>query len=178
MRTLAALTLVALAGGCSDRPKAPTLTDEEVFDDDRAGLRFLVPAGWVMQSRATVPDGPLSRTIIVASYRRGEGQRPATLEVITADVPADADLERWLAERGAGGGVWALRPPVKTITINGAEAVQFGQTRVKETAELRRDVTAFRRGARVYYFVLRSTPADPDARDAIRTTLESITWTK
>ena len=178
MRPLLALPLIVLACGCSDRPQAPPLTDEAVFQDDRVGLRFLVPAGWVVQSRAVVPDGPLSRTIIVASYRGPAGQRPPTLEVLAADVPADANLERWLAERGSGSEAWAPRPPIRTVTINGAEATQFGQSRVKGTDELRRAVTAFRRGPRVYYFVVRHTAADPNVADAVRTTIDSITWAK
>jgi hypothetical protein len=178
MRTLLALPLVALAGGCSDRPKAPPLTDEAVFQDDRVGLRFLVPAGWAVQSRAAVPDGPLSRTVVVASYRRVTGQRPATLEVLAADVPADADLERWLAEHGTGGETWGPRPPVRTVTINGAAATRFGQTRAPGSEEFRRDVTAFRRGHLVYFFVLRHAAADPDIPEAVRSTVDSITWTK
>ena len=178
MRSLLALPLIALACGCTDRPKAPPLTDEAVFQDDRVGLRFLVPAGWVIQSRAVVPDGPLGRTIVVASYRGPAGQRPPTLEVLAADVPADADLERWLAERGTGDEAWAPRPPVRTVTINGAEATQFGQSRVKGGDEFRRHVTAFRRGGRVYFFVIRHTAADPDAPEVVRPTIDSITWTK
>ena len=178
MRTLLALPLIAVAVGCSDKPQAPPLTDEAVFEDDRVGLRFLVPDGWVVQSRATVPEGPLSRTIIVVSYRRDLGQRPVTLEVLVADVPADANLERWLAERGTGGEMWSARGPNKSVTINGVEATHFGQTRTKGSDELRRDVTAFRRGNRVYFFVLRHTAANGDVAETVRSTIESISWTK
>ena len=178
MRLPLAPLLVALACACADRPKAPPLTDEAVFQDDRVGLRFLVPAGWAVQSRAAVPDVPLSRTIVVASYRGPTGQRPPTLEVLAADVPADADLERWLAERGTGGETWVPRPPVKTVTINGAEATRFGQARAKGKEEYRRDVTAFRRGPRVYFFVVRHSAAEPDVPEAVRSTMESITWVR
>ena len=37
--------LVLLAAGCADRPKAPPLVTEAVYQNDAIGLRFLTPEG-------------------------------------------------------------------------------------------------------------------------------------
>jgi hypothetical protein len=171
--------MLLLATACTDRPKAPPLTDEAVFQDDRIGLRFLVPAGWSMQSRAVVPPGPLQRTVVVVSYQRPPGPRPATFEVLAIDRPADDNLERALAEHGTGNAKWVPHPPARQLTLNGTEATQFVLVSAAgKKDEGRREATAFRRGDRVYFFVLTYSAADPDVRDAVRSTLESITWTK
>src|SRR4051812_13436397 len=129
-RTLPLLLLLAAA--CTDRPKAPPLTDEAVFRDDVSGLRFLAPAGWAMQSRATVPAGGLGgRTVVVASYRRVTASRPATFEVLAAEVPADADPERFLAAHGTGLEKWAPRGPAQPVQVNGAAATRFVQGRAQ-----------------------------------------------
>jgi hypothetical protein len=154
------------------------LTDEAVFRDNEIGLRFLVPAGWTIRSRAVVPRGRLSRTVVVASYQQPTGPRAATFEVLVIDRPAGDELERALAEHGTGSLNWTPRAPARQITLNGADAIQFVLVSRQGKEEYRRDATAFRREDRVYFFVLTYSAADPDIRDAIRTTIESISWTK
>ncbi|HEX3151823.1 MAG TPA: hypothetical protein VHR66_27370 [Gemmataceae bacterium] len=175
---LPALVLAIVCAACSNRLKAPPLTNDAVFHDDAIGLRFLVPSGWAMQSREVVPVGPLPRTIIVVSYAGPAGPNLATLELVAADVPAEADLERFLSENGPGNDQWTSLPPSKAIIVNGAEAIRFAQSRMQGKNEIRREVTAFRRGARVYFFVLAFPSADADVGDAARKTVESVTWTK
>lgn len=178
MRRTTPALLLLLVAACTDRPKAPPLTDEAVFRDDATGLRFLAPAGWAMEARANVPAGRLPKVIVVVSYRRPTGARPATFEVLAADVPADADQERFLAEHGTGNERWAPRSPARPVQINAADAAQFVQARMQGKEEVRREATAFRRGDRVYFFVLTYSAAEPEVRDAVRSTVESITWAK
>lgn len=166
-----------LVAACADRPKAPPLTTEAVFQDDRIGLRFLVPAGWAIQSRTAIPDGPLNRTIVVASYRRMAGAKPATFEVLAMSPPPDADPERYLAEHGPGSEKWVRGSPAN-LAAEGAGPVRFVQVREPGKGDARRDVVADRRGDRLYYFVLTAPANDAEARAAVRTTIDSITWAK
>lgn len=168
---------LVLAAACSDRPKAPPLTTEAAFQDDRIGLRFLVPAGWTIQSRTAVPDGPPTRTIVVASYRRTAGAKPATFEILAMSLPPDADPERYLAEHGPGSEKWVRGSPAAG-SVGGAGPIRFVQVREPGKGDTRRDVVAYRRGERTYYFVLTAPASDAEARAAIRTTIDSITWAR
>src|SRR5688572_22928786 len=59
---VSAVALLAL--GCSsDRPKAPPLTNEAVYQNDKIGLRFLTPEGWKVTARTDLPPGQLPRPV-------------------------------------------------------------------------------------------------------------------
>ena len=51
-----ALVLAVAAAGCSDRPRAPRLSNDPVYQNDAIGLRFLAPEGWTIVSRAAAPS--------------------------------------------------------------------------------------------------------------------------
>lgn len=170
--------LVLAATACTDGPKAPPLTDEAVFRDDTIGLRFLVPAEWAVKSRGVVPPGRLGRTVVVVSYQRPAGRRPATFDVLAIDRSTDDDLGRAAAEHGPGSGEWVAQSPARQVIVNGSDATQIVLVPVHGKDDGRREVTAFHRGDRVYLFILTYSAADPDVRDAVRSTVESITWTK
>jgi hypothetical protein len=174
---LAVISLIALTS-CSDRPKAPPLTDEAVFRNDRIGLRFLAPSGWVLQSRATFPDGRLAKPIILVSYQGAGGEKQADFKLLVADLSPDADLEEFLVGYRVGSEVWTPRPPAEQIAVNGAQASRFLFIRKEVKDEIRREATAFRRGERVYFFLVVFAASDAASRDAVRTAVGSVTWTK
>jgi hypothetical protein len=169
----------ALAAGCPPRaPKAPPLTPEAVFENAAIGLRFLAPAGWVLQSRATLPDGPLPKPVVVVSYQQSASGKPSDFTLLAADVPEDTDPLRYLDEHAVGATRWALRSPPEVVTVNGTPATRFAQGVTRGKDELRREATAFRRGGRLYFFLVTFAPGDEASRDAVRTALGSVTWTK
>jgi hypothetical protein len=166
-----------LLSACSDRPKAPPLTQESVYQNDAIGLRFLVPAGWIMQSRAVLPSGNLHKPIVVVTYQGG-GERPAEFRLVVAEVPENADLPQYLAAHPVGADKWPPQAPVEPVTINETQASRFVLTRTQGKQEMRREVTAFRRGERVYFFLVDFAATDGGSRDAVRTAINSVTWKK
>lgn len=172
------LAVVVALAGCTPGPKAPPLTDEAVYENPAAGLRFLVPAGWAVQSRANPPAGPLAKPVVLVSYEPVGAPRPADLTVLAADLPADASVEAFLVEYRVGPETWTVRPPSQPVTINGAAATRYLLTRRQGKDEIRREATAFRRDGRVYFVLVTFAAADEAVRDAVRTSIDSITWTK
>jgi len=178
-RAVLTLPLAALmAAACSQRPQAPPLTAEAVFQNDDIGLRFLTPDGWPMQSRAMLPAALLSKPIVVVAFQKGAGEKPAEFKLLAADVSPQTDLDRFLSEYQVGTEQWIPVPPTQMVTINGAEATRHLQRRMQGKEELRREVTAFRRGGRVYFFLVVFAASDGASRDAVRSAVASVTWTK
>jgi hypothetical protein len=175
----AALTAILLAvAGCSNRPHAPPLSSEAVYQNDAIGLRFLAPAGWPVQSRATLPGVRLAKPIILVSYQRVPADKPAEFKVLAADLAPEASLEQFLTGIQIGPETWSLPTGGQPLTVNGAEATRFVQSRTQGKEEYRREVTAFRRGDRVYLFLVIFPASDVASRDAVRTSVASVTWTK
>jgi hypothetical protein len=170
--------LVVFAAACSPTPKAPPLTDETVYENPGIGLRFLVPAGWAIESRAVLPPGPLVKPVVVVSYVPPGAPRPADLTVLAADLKTDASVETFLTEYRVGPEAWTVRSPAEPVTLNGTAATRYVLTRTQGKVEVRREVTAFRRGERMYFFLVTFAVGDVAVREAVRTTIESITWTK
>ena len=177
MRGVLVLTLLpaALAAGCADRPRAPALTNDAVYEDDRAGLRFVVPDGWVMGLRAVAPPGRLAKPTPLVRYRPPAADRPADLELIAADLPETEDLGKYLAGYQPGGKTWAAAGPPTPVTANGAAATRY-EYATADKVGLRREVTAFRRGERVYFFLTTYGKADTASRDQVRLAIESVVW--
>lgn len=172
------LPLALLAAGCADRPKAPPLTTEAVYRNERAGVRFLAPEGWSITTRADPPAGALARPVILVGYAYTKSERPAEFELLAADVPEGEDLGRFLAEHRVGSEKWVLRPGPQAVTIGGAAATRYVMTRGAGKDEYRREATAIRRDGRVYFFVVSFAATDPERRDQARKSVESVTWTK
>ena len=92
------------------------------------------------------------------------------------DLSENAELGQFLAEHRIGAGAWTLKPPPELVTINGAAATRYVMSRVSGKTETRREATAFRRGGRVYFFIITFPPTDPAARDAAQQSVQSVTW--
>lgn len=171
------VALALLAAGCSERPKAPPLTAETVFQNEDIGLRFLTPAGWLIQSRATLPPGALAKPVVLVAYQ-GNGEKPADFKLLAIDLPGDADLGQFIADYRVGPEKWTKPAPPETVTVNGVQASRYLLTRTQGKDEHRREVTVFRRGERVYVFLVSFAASDAGSRDAVRTAIASVAWTK
>src|SRR5947207_15518393 len=95
--SLCVVSILLVATACSERPKAPPLSNESVFQNDRVGIRFLAPEGWAMTSRGELPPGNLARPTLIVSYLQTAGEKPATFELLAVDLPEDANLAEYLA---------------------------------------------------------------------------------
>jgi len=177
-RRVALSAAVLVIAGCSNSPHAPPLTTEAVYQNDAIGLRFLAPAGWPLQSRANLPAGRLNKPIVLVSYQRVSGDKPADFKVLAADLAPEASLEHFLTDVPVGPETWSAPSAAQPLTVNGAEATRLVQSRTQGKEEYRREVTAFRRGERVYLFLVNFPVSDATSRDAVRTAVASVTWTK
>jgi hypothetical protein len=97
---------------------------------------------------------------------------------MAADLPADADLGKYLAEHQVGATRWVMGRAPEPVTINGEAATRYTMSRAAGGREARREATAFRRGGRVFYFLVSFTPADAEHRDQARKAVASVTWSK
>lgn len=176
-RRPAALLLVALSAGCADRPSAPPLVNEAVYQNAAAGVRFLAPDGWQMLTRAELPPGPLAKPVVLVSYMEPRGEKPGELELVAADLPEGDDLGAFLAGYRIGGEKWAAPPAAEPVSVGGADGTRYTFTRGKKKDEYRREVTAVRRGGRVLFFAVTYAASDPAHRDQARKSVESVTWT-
>lgn len=174
---LLALLAVA-AGGCSDRPKAPPLTNEAVYQNDKVGVRFLTPDGWTAMSRSDLPPGELSRPVVLVAYLLPRGDRPAQFELVAADVPDGTDLGKYLAEHPIGPEKWVVKAGPEPTTVGGLAGSRYALGRAAGKDSIRQEVAAVRRGGRVYFFVATFGTSDVEHRDQARKSVESVTWSK
>lgn len=168
--------LLAAACGCAERPKAPPLVNDTVYQNDRIGLRFLAPDGWSLATRSDPPSSQLPKPVILVAYQLVKGESFSELQVLAADLPEDSDYASFLIEHRIGAAGWTLKPPAETISINGVEATRHTMARQEKRAEMRREATAFRRGGRVYFFIVTFASGDSAARDAARQSVLSVNW--
>lgn len=177
-RLLCLVPLALVAAGCSDRPSAPPLVNEAVYQNAAVGLRFLAPDGWSLSSRADPPPGRLAKPIVLVAYAHVQGTRPAEFELVAADVPEADDLGAFIAGYKIGPEKWTVQPGSEAVAVGGEAATRYKMTRGTGKDEYRREATAVRRGGRVYVFVVSYGAADGDHRDQARRCVESATWTK
>ncbi len=182
MRRLPALPLAVLLlsglllAGCSGGPRAPALRDEPVYENAQEGFRFLAPEKWTQNVRAALPSGKLDRERLLVSYRRTEAGRPAQLEVSRADLDESASFAEHLAGPAFGSARWKARGAPEELTVGGARGERHVFAEPPGKDERVREVVAFRRGERCYFFGGVYLAADAKAREEIRRSVNSIIW--
>lgn len=167
----AALALAPL--GCETRPRAPALTTEAVYENDVAGVRFVVPEGWVAAGKSALPSGSFDRPIQLVSYTSTASR--AGLDLYAVDLPPGQDLPTYLDRHAIGSDKWTAKGPGQAETIHGTAATRYTHTAGKK-GERTRELTAFARGNRTYVFVLTYPTTDGSARDIGRRAVETATW--
>src|SRR5579871_947279 len=118
------LLIVAVLLGCQPKPKAPALIDEPVFQSDE-GFRFLVPEGWLMSARASVPPRPLDKERLLDQYRRTRGDNLATLDVSVMDLPEDTDMVNYLSTPAFSARQWKQTGQAESMEIGGAQGTRY-----------------------------------------------------
>jgi hypothetical protein len=173
--SMTAVTAI-LVLGCSSEPQAPVLRNEPVYENDTEGFRFLAPEGWRLHAKVNAPPGKLEKERLLVQYVRLSSERGASLDVSMADLPAATDLTAYLA--GPSGGVksWRLAGPVAPVQINGVRADRITFTSRVKNEDTTKEVVAFRRGERWYFFSAYFAAGDGKARDQVRRAVESTIW--
>ena len=175
-RACLAATVVGLAVGCAEKPRAPALTREAVYRNDKLGLRFAAPDGWPIHSKADLPPGKLAKPVVLVSYLSPKGPVPTWYQVEAANAVPDEELAAFLTANPIGGDRWVTKVPPAKVTVNGVEAVRVVLARTGKPGEMLREVTMFRRGERSYLFVIAYDTADRDSRDQARQSVASVQW--
>jgi hypothetical protein len=169
------LIIVLMSAGCSDRPKAPPLRDEPVFDDPRTGLRFVAPPGWVQIMRsAELPTGPLEREWVLVRYQSPPGEQPATFEATLLDAPESADMAALVTAESHSLGPWRLANQPQALAVAGLEATRYTVIFKNTTKES----VVVRRGGRLWFLTGVFGVKDAQAQTIVRQVVESVTWGK
>jgi hypothetical protein len=174
-RTMAVLLAAVLFGGCDSRPSAPPLHDDPIYRNARAGFRFGRPEGWKMVASSDVPAGPLPSERLLVEYKCVTG-KSGNLEVTAASLPASTSLAEYIKKNTLTGESWRMVGPTEDFTINAVPAVRLKFALGKGKDEMTREIVAFRRDDRVYFFKGFYLNSDTSARNAIRAAVDSVVW--
>jgi hypothetical protein len=162
--------------GCRRGPRAPALQDEPVFHNEAEGFRFLPPEGWKQHARAVLPPGPVTQERALVEYQCATGAKPASLAVSCVDLPESTDLAAHLAGRSFGSEEWQPIAAAEQLDIGGAPAVRMAFAARWGNDDMVKEVTAFRRRERVYFFTGLFTKADAAAREQLHRSVASVVW--
>ncbi len=172
---LSCLLLGLFLCGCDGRPRAPALQAGPLYQSESEGLRFLAPDEWVQRARAEVPPGRYEKPELLVAYTRVT-DRPAGLEVSLADLPEGTDLQKFLTATPSEGVRWQAKGPPESLTINGVPATRFTLAGGSGKGAQTKEVVAFRRGGRVFFFAGTFPAGDRATRDEIRRAVNSVVW--
>ncbi len=173
----ASLLVLLLIWGCQPKPKAPALIDEPVYQSPE-GFRFLVPEEWIMIAKASIPSGRVEKESLLVQYRRSSGEDNATLEISLIDLPEDADIANYLSSPSFSVRKWKPLGRPESIQTGGVSGTRFRFSGRADGSDLEKEVTAFRRGGRVYFFTVLYSPKDAAAVEQVRRSINGLTWTK
>jgi hypothetical protein len=169
------LLLIFLAG-CNARPRPPALQQNEAFfHDQREGLRFTPPAGWIQHGRAKPPREDGTHEFLLVKYKRLSEPKAAFLEVWVKDLPATADLSAYMDER-LPARTWRRSSRSETVEVGRLPAIREAFSGYYDKDRFVKEVVAVRRGERVYFFTGIFPTSDDQARDQVRQAVESTVW--
>jgi hypothetical protein len=170
--------LFLVSSGCSNRAKAPPLTNEAFYQNEKVQLRFLAPPGWVVRARTDLPPGALLKPVLLISYAQSTGEKAAEFAVFVADVPDGVDLGQYQLETRIGPQQWKLKPGTTTISVGGQQAARYEMTSGTGKEEFHRETTAIRRGGRVVFFIVTVGAHDSELLDQANHSIAGATWTE
>jgi hypothetical protein len=172
MRRLCPL-LILLVAGCTERPQAPALRDDPVYDNPAAGLRFAAPPNWSMVARSDQPrEGPGERLLV--RYQVATHVVRATFEV-TLDAKPDSENVEALVKQGSHGVMnWEMVGTPAPITVGQVPGTRY----ILKHKGTTKEVVAIRRDNRLFLFTLIAATLDTESREQIRRVIDGVTWTK
>ena len=175
MRIVGFLIFLIAVIGCTERPSAPALRDEPVYDNPREGLRFLKPQGWIQQAKSAAPAGPADVERMLVRYAGPPGVKPPTFEVSMQDLGESTDMAAFLAEPSHNiAAPWQLVGQPESLTMDGVAATRYAFTQ----QNMMKESVVVRRGKRFYFFTLLGTASDAQSREQIRSLIREVRWTR
>jgi hypothetical protein len=179
---VAALSVLLLAG-CEKRPVAPPLVQgEKVFFEQQEGFHLEPPAGWSMHSRGSYPPGWIDQERTLVKYKRLGSPAPAKFRVTMKDLPDSTSVLAYLKDRPPGPEQWKLTSAEEAVNINGQVATRATYTGVWEEDDAEdqviKEVVAFQRGNRVYFFTGIFPQAERKTNEVVRKAVASVVWDK
>ena len=175
MARFSLLLVVLVVVGCTPTPRAPALTDEAVFESADAGMKFVVPQGWIMSSRSVLPPTLDDKPVMLVMYLSERADKPGELRVYAADIPATEPIAAYIDRHPFGPDKRKAAPGGETIMVNGATADRIALVGGKGASEIQ-EVTAFRRGGRVYLILAGWTKRDTSVRDNLRQSIGTMSF--
>ena len=170
IRALCALLLA----GCNTKLSAPPLDDAPVYKNQREGFRFFVPAGWKQRAKGEVPPGKIETERMLVEYRCMTCA--GTLMVTVADVPLTTSLSDYISANTKTGEEWHMQSPPEEFTINAMPAVRVSYVEGEGRLQMVREIVAFRREERVYFFKSFYASEEAESRKALRAAVDTIVW--
>ncbi len=167
----------ALVAGCTQKPQAPALRNDPIYQNDQEGFRFLVPDGWAMVGNSNHPPGTVKKNLILVQYRRKSTDQRGMLEVDMIDLPPSTDVPTYLAGSSFGVKQWRRTGSMEPVSTGGLAGERYEFTgRVGGKDDMTKEVVVFRRGSRCYFFIGLFPPKDAGARAQIRQAVASTVW--
>ncbi|MCA9188978.1 MAG: hypothetical protein KDA99_25315 [Planctomycetales bacterium] len=170
------MTLMCLCGCGDPPPQAPALRNGPVYQNDAAGLRFLVPDMWQQTASSALPRGELEKEILLARYQLQTSASGGSLEVYCMNDSPLLDLLTYHRAPSFGVAEWNIIEGPEEIQFQGITATHLLLAGTVNNNQLGKDVTVFRRGARVFSFVGLYSLDDPNARQQIERAVRSVVW--
>jgi hypothetical protein len=181
----ATIVLIFLLAGC-DSQKQPIYQNKQ-------GLRFTPPPGWVERARddampskvsrkrQNVPLPPLGASgksaqehLLVEYYRLTSGN-PAWLRVTVAVIPPSTSLKACLLTRGPGPS-WKRALEVLDLEVSGFPAARIVFMGRWENQYYLSETVAVRKEERVYLITASFPASDHIAREQVRQSVVHATW--
>ena len=176
-KALLLLLLLATLGCGEVKPQAPALRNSPVYQNNDAGLRFLVPERWIQSANSRLPRGTIEKELLLTRYRLQTSEKAAALEVLATDSLVPKQFTTY--HRGPSYGVkeWRITKALRPVTIGGQSADRMDL--VANTADrdpLVKHVVIFTFGPRTFHFIGFHWSSDPNAEQQIERAIASIAW--
>ncbi len=165
-----------LLAGCTNRPHAPALSDEPVYQNAEEGFRFLVPEGWLQYARRNYPPGRADKEHLLVAYRRSDPTKPAALEVSRVDFPRTTDLASYFTGGSDGAKLWQSEGPPENVEVDGVPGTRLAYSAMVNKEPTTKEITAFWRDDRLYFFTGIFLTSDTKVREEIHRAVASTLW--
>lgn len=175
--TLVLGIVATLAIGCKDEtPRAPALRDSPVYQNESAGLRFLVPERWRQAANSNLPEGPLEREVQLARYNVNTSAAAASLEILCMTTDDTFNAVEYHSGPSFGITEWKLIEKPQTVTLGAEEGSQMLLEGEVGGDVYEKEVTTIRRGNRTFHFIGLYSQEDHNARQQIQRAIQSVAW--
>jgi len=164
---LAVALALSLAGCSRERP-------EPVYEAQ--GLRFKPPPGWSERTHNESVVAGKKQDQVLAQYRRSVAGSKGWLRVSVAEVASATTLADCLTGHTPGPD-WKREGEVENLEVGGLPAARIAwKGRQEGATDFLTEVTAVRKGKRVYYFTLALPASAGEDREQVRQAVTAASW--